>query len=201
MAALNFSRSSALSMASRLAPIISTPWACSTPCLARSSAQLSAVWPPMVGSSASGLLQRDHLLHHLPGDRFDVGGVRQPRVGHDGGRVGVDQDDAVALLLQRLAGLRAGVVELAGLADHDRAGADDEDAVDVGAFGHLNYARDTEDTVRIGSVESVPTEPAAGRAPDRVASALQASSASPCPPVSKPYRCCCCIKPMNRSNR
>ena len=41
----------------------------------------------------------------------------------------VDQDDPVALLAQRLAGLGAGVVELAGLADDDRAGADDQDAV------------------------------------------------------------------------
>jgi hypothetical protein len=46
-----------------------------------------------------------------------------------GRRVAVDQDDAVALLAQRLAGLGAGVVELAGLADDDRAGADDEDAL------------------------------------------------------------------------
>ena len=39
----------------------------------------------------------------------------------------VDQDDLVALLAQRLAGLGAGVVELAGLADDDRPGADDQD--------------------------------------------------------------------------
>ena len=37
---------------------------------------------------------------------------------------------------QRLARLRAGVVELARLADHDRAGADDEDAFEIGSFGH-----------------------------------------------------------------
>jgi hypothetical protein len=42
----------------------------------------------------------------------------------------------VALLAQRLAGLGAGVVELAGLADDDRAGADDEDALEVGALRH-----------------------------------------------------------------
>ena len=54
IACLNCSRSSALSMASFLAPIISTPYFSSTPCFARSSAQLSAVCPPMVGSSASG---------------------------------------------------------------------------------------------------------------------------------------------------
>ena len=37
---------------------------------------------------------------------------------------------------QGLAGLGAGVVELAGLADDDGAGADDEDLLDVGALGH-----------------------------------------------------------------
>jgi hypothetical protein len=54
MALRKRSRSSALSMASRVAPIISTPNFSSTPSRARSSAQFSAVWPPMVGSSASG---------------------------------------------------------------------------------------------------------------------------------------------------
>ena len=54
-----------------------------------------------------GALDRDDLLHHLPVDRLDVGRVRHLRVGHDGGRIGVDQDDAVALLPQRLARLRA----------------------------------------------------------------------------------------------
>jgi len=42
-------------MASLVAPIISTPYFSSTPCFFRSSAQFSAVWPPMVGSTASGL--------------------------------------------------------------------------------------------------------------------------------------------------
>jgi hypothetical protein len=54
IATLNFSRSSALSIASRVAPIISTPYFSSTPCFARSSAQLRPVCPPMVGSNASG---------------------------------------------------------------------------------------------------------------------------------------------------
>ena len=54
IASLNFRRSSAFSMACSLAPIISTPCFASTPCLCRSSAQFSAVCPPIVGSSASG---------------------------------------------------------------------------------------------------------------------------------------------------
>ena len=54
IAALNFSRSSALSIAFFDAPISSTSNRVSTPSRARSSAQLSAVCPPIVGSSASG---------------------------------------------------------------------------------------------------------------------------------------------------
>ena len=94
------------------------------------------------GLAAHGRQQRvrpllgDDLGHHFRRDRLDIGGVGQLRIGHDGGRVGVDQDDAVALLLQRLAGLGAGIVELAGLADDDRAGADDQDRLDVGASWH-----------------------------------------------------------------
>ncbi len=48
------SRSSAMSMASREAAMSSTPNFSSTPSRTRSSAVLSAVWPPMVGMSASG---------------------------------------------------------------------------------------------------------------------------------------------------
>ena len=63
--------------------------------------------------------------------RLDVGRVGELRVGHDRRRVRVDQDDLVALLAQDLAGLHAGVVELGGLADDDRAGAEEHDLVDV----------------------------------------------------------------------
>ena len=101
---------------------------------ARSSAVLSAVWPPMVGSSASRPLLLDDARDDAPVDRLDVDRIGRLRVGHDGGRVGVHQDDPVALLAQRLAGLRAGVIELARLADDDRTGADDQDALDVGTL-------------------------------------------------------------------
>ena len=75
----------------------------------------------MVGSSASGPLLLDDLGDDLRRDRLDIGGVGQIRIGHDRGRIGIDQHDPVALVLQRLAGLGAGIVELAGLADDDRA--------------------------------------------------------------------------------
>jgi hypothetical protein len=105
IASRNSLRSSAMSMASRLAPIISTPCLSSTPICASASAVFSAVWPPMVGSSASGLFLFDDLGDHFGGDRLDIGRVGQFRIGHDRRRVRVDQDDPVALLFQRLAGL------------------------------------------------------------------------------------------------
>ena len=54
IAALNLARSSAFSIAFFEAPINSTSNFDSTPSRARSRAQLSAVWPPIVGNNASG---------------------------------------------------------------------------------------------------------------------------------------------------
>ena len=54
IATSNFSRSSALSIASCVAPIISTPYFSRIPSASSFSAQLSAVWPPIVGSNALG---------------------------------------------------------------------------------------------------------------------------------------------------
>ena len=84
-----------------------------------------------------GAFLLDDLGHSGPLDRLDVGGVSHRRVGHDGGRVGVHQDDAETFFLQRLARLSAGVVELAGLADDDGAGAEDQDTFDVCTFWHF----------------------------------------------------------------
>ncbi len=83
-----------------------------------------------------GPLLLDDLGDDLRRDRLDIGRVGEVRVGHDRRRVRVDQDDPVALLLERLAGLGAGIVEFAGLADDDRTGADDQDRFDVGSLGH-----------------------------------------------------------------
>ena len=83
----------------------------------------------------------DHALDKFGGDGLDIGAVGQARVGHDGRRVGVDQDDLKAILLEHLAGLGAGVIELAGLANDDRARANDEDTLDVGTFRHVSSPR------------------------------------------------------------
>ena len=78
----------------------------------------------------------DNVRHGLPVHRLDIHGIRHIRIGHDGSRVGVHQHHPVAFLAQRLAGLRARVVKLACLTDHDRASADNQDTVDVGTFWH-----------------------------------------------------------------
>ena len=83
-----------------------------------------------------GTLGRKDFLQHLPGDRLDIGRVGELRIRHDGGRIGIDEDDPVALFLQRLARLGARVIELTGLADDDRPRADDQYRFDVRAPGH-----------------------------------------------------------------
>jgi len=56
---------------------------------------------------------------------LDVSPIGGFRVSHDRGRIRIDQDHLVTFLPQGLACLRARVVKLAGLSDHDGAGTDD----------------------------------------------------------------------------
>ena len=107
MACLNCSRFSALAMTSGLAPIISTPYFSSTPCWCQVHGQVQAGLAAEGGQQGVGPLGLDHLGHDFPGQRLDVGAVGHARIGHDRGRIGVDQHDLVALLAQGLAGLGA----------------------------------------------------------------------------------------------
>ena len=83
-----------------------------------------------------GPLADDDLFHKFRRDGFDIRCIGQTRIGHDGRGVRVDQDNPVAFFAQRLAGLGAGIVEFASLTDNDRPRTDDQDRMDVGAFGH-----------------------------------------------------------------
>src|SRR5262249_8988855 len=83
-----------------------------------------------------GSLRLDDPRQHLDREGLHVRPVRDLGIRHDRRRIRVRQDDAVALLLQRLARLGAGVVELTGLTDDDRARADEQDGADVGALRH-----------------------------------------------------------------
>jgi hypothetical protein len=67
---------------------------------------------------------------------FHVSGIRHAGVGHDGGRVRVDQDDLIAQFSEGLAGLSPGIVKLTGLADDDGPGADNHDFADVCTSRH-----------------------------------------------------------------
>ena len=64
-------------------------------------------------------------------DRLDVSAIGEFRIGHDRGRVGIDEHDLVAFLAQRLAGLHPGIIKLAALPDNDWARADEEDFVQL----------------------------------------------------------------------
>jgi hypothetical protein len=68
--------------------------------------------------------------------RLDVGPVRKIGIRHDRRRIRVGEHDAVALFGQDAAGLRPRVVEFARLADHDRAGPDDQDRLEVVTARH-----------------------------------------------------------------
>ena len=80
--------------------------------------------------AALGLLGED-LLDERRGDRLDVGVVGVLGVGHDRRRIRVDEADLQPLGAQHAARLGARVVELAGLADHDRSRADDQHVVEI----------------------------------------------------------------------
>ena len=154
----NSSRSSATLIASTDAPISLTLYFSRMPRSCSATARLSAVWPPTVGSTASGRSLAMIASTHLRRQRLDVGGVGHLRVGHDRGRVAVDQHDLEPFGAQRLARLRARVVELGRLADHDRAGADDEDALDVSALWHSTASTEhgaTESSTEIADVLTV----------------------------------------------
>ena len=78
------------------------------------------------GQDRVRLFALENRFDHLRRDRLDVGAIGKFRIGHDRGRIRVHEHDLVAFLAQRFAGLHAGVIELAALPDDDRAGADEE---------------------------------------------------------------------------
>ena len=94
-------------------------------------AQVQAGLSAEVRQQSVGTLLCDDLLQTLHIQGLDVGDVRRLGVGHDGGRIRVDEHNLISELPQGLACLRAGVVKLAGLADDDGTGADDQDLVNI----------------------------------------------------------------------
>ena len=89
------------------------------------------------GEEGIGLLLDDDFLDDLGRNGLDVGAFRELRIGHDGGGVGVDEDDLVTFLAKGLTRLSAGVVEFATLSDDNGACAYDENFFDAGVLGHF----------------------------------------------------------------
>ena len=108
-------------------------------------------------------LDADDLFDVLAGQRLDVCTVGQVRVGHDGSRVGVHQHHLVALLLESLAGLRAGVIKLRRLPNHNGPRADHQYLLYVISAWHvsvrfLDRVGASADAVAFGIVHSGETE-------------------------------------------
>ena len=73
------------------------------------------------------LVRGDHALDELRNHRHQMHSVGQAVAGLNCGDVGVDEDRLDTLFPQRLDRLRARIVELAGLADPEGAGSEDQD--------------------------------------------------------------------------
>ena len=97
---------------------------------------VEASLPAHCGQQGIGALFFDNLGHNFGCDRLDICRIRQPRIGHDRRRVGVDQNDAVTFFAQCLAGLCARVVKFAGLPNNNRARTDNHDRFDIITFWH-----------------------------------------------------------------
>jgi hypothetical protein len=63
---------------------------------------------------------------------------------------------SIAFLPQRLARLRAGIIEFAGLADDDGAGADDQNGGKVSSFWHSSNQRSEKAGIKTRSSKSSP---------------------------------------------
>src|SRR3546814_5234800 len=72
-------------------------------------------------------------------NRLHISGVGQIGVGHDRRRIGIDQDNPIALFLQRLACLRARIVELACLTDNNRTRSE-EHTSELQSLMRISYA-------------------------------------------------------------
>ena len=79
----------------------STPYFSRTPAASQRQREVERGLPAERRQERVGPLARDDRLADLDGERLDVGALGQLRVGHDRGRVRVDQDDLEALGAQR----------------------------------------------------------------------------------------------------
>ncbi|KAF5059195.1 hypothetical protein DSECCO2_338470 [anaerobic digester metagenome] len=78
----------------------------------------------------TGPLPDQDSFQKIQGQRLHIDAIGGFPVRHDGGGIGIDQDDIDALFTQRFAGLSSGVVKLRRLADDDWSRTDDQHFLD-----------------------------------------------------------------------
>ena len=83
--------------------------------------QVEGSLPSQGGQQRVGAFAADDFVEVFRSHRLEVCAVGKLGVGHHRGRIAVEKHQLVALLLQDLAGLHAGIVELATLANDDGA--------------------------------------------------------------------------------
>ncbi len=138
---------SVVSMAAVSTPIMRTVFS-QMPSLPHSIARLSAVWQPWSASSVA-MAERSMSSWYPCGICSMLSGVSghwvhaicRDRIGHDRDGLELTRATLDALFAEAAAGLGAGVIEFAGLADDDGAGADDEDGLDGGIFQLVRLIR------------------------------------------------------------
>ena len=97
----------------------------------------------------------NNLAYHFPVNRLDVGRIGHFRVGHDGRRVGVHQNDPVTLFAQGFTCLRARVVKLTRLTDNNRARTQNQDTFYICTFWHGSFTPDYLAVLRYCSINSI----------------------------------------------
>ncbi len=107
-----------------------------------------------VGQEGVGTFLLDDFRERWYGERLNVGYVRHAGIGHDGGRVRINQDDLVSQTTQRLAGLGSGIIEFTGLADDNGTRPDNQHFVDIVSFWHIDSMPATLNGFRVQPVKA-----------------------------------------------
>ena len=88
------------------------------------------------GQNSIGPFPLDDARYGLPFDRLNIGRIGHGWISHDGRWIRVYQNDSVALLAQRFAGLSTRVIEFTRLTNHNGACTEDENTLDISPFWH-----------------------------------------------------------------
>ena len=100
-------------------------------CILQFGAQVQTRLAAQIWKQRIRSLLGDNLFQAVHIQGLDIGDIGRVRVSHNGCRVGVYQNDLIAEISQRLAGLCAGVVKLARLTDDDRTGTNNQYLVNI----------------------------------------------------------------------